>query len=145
LDTSSILPTLNVLVIDDSATMRALLTRTLVHNNVGRIVTAASGEEGLRLLEDPTREINLVLCDWNMPGMSGIEFCRKLKVAKPALPIVMLTARADPDSMKKAREAGIDSYLVKPVSPAELIQKIRFTWESRVSPMPPAITPIDPR
>jgi two-component system, chemotaxis family, chemotaxis protein CheY len=126
MDSALILASLNVLVIDDDKDMRTLLRRTLVRKQVMRVVEAASGEEGWELLWSPETKINFVLCDWNMPGLSGIDLLQKVKSAKPTLPLLMLTGRADVASIKTALHKGIDGYLVKPVRPQELISKICF-------------------
>ena len=116
--------------------MRALLCRTLTRQKVGSVVEAANADDALMLLQTPQNEINFVLSDWNLPGVSGLELCRVLKAQKPIMPILMITGRDDADSVRLARGAGIDGYIVKPVMPRELIEKIgviiRETWERRI-------------
>ena len=116
--------------------MRTLLCRALIAQKVGSVTEAASAEDAVEALRRPENEINLVLCDWNLPHISGLEFSRLLKSQKPIMPIVMITGRGDADSVGLARGAGIDGYIVKPVTPRELIEKIeatvRRTWEKRV-------------
>lgn len=116
--------------------MRTLLRRALIAQKVGGVTEAASAEEALQALQSPENEINLILCDWNLPHISGLEFSRVLKSQKPIMPIVMITGRGDAGSVGIARGAGIDGYIVKPVTPRELIEKIeatvRQTWEKRV-------------
>lgn len=126
MDSAPILASLSVLVIDDDKDMRTLLRRTLLRKQVLHLIEAASGEEGWELLWSPENKVNFVICDWNMPGLSGIDLLRKIKSAKPTLPLLMLTGRADVASIKTALDTGIDGYLVKPVSPQELISKICF-------------------
>lgn len=132
MDSTPILGSLNVLVIDDDKDMRTLLRRTLTRKQVLRVVEAASGQEGWELLWSPQSKINFIICDWNMPGLSGIDLLRRVKSAKPTVPLLMLTGRADVASIKTALDTGIDGYLVKPVRPQELISKICFV-ASRVA------------
>jgi two-component system, chemotaxis family, chemotaxis protein CheY len=132
---TSILPNLHVLVIDDDSGMRTLLRRMLTRHKVSSVVEAASVEEALKLLETPGNEINFILSDWNMPGVSGFDFSRMLKSQKPIMPVLMITGRDDPQSIRLALKAGIDGYIVKPVTAEELAIKIRSimrkTWASR--------------
>lgn len=124
MNVSSILPLLHVLVIDDDPDARGLLCRTLARHRVGSVVPAKSVQDSLRLVQASTNEINLILCDWNLPGVSGLDFCRMIKTQKPNLPIVMVTGRSDFQSIRQARAIGVEGYLVKPVAPDELLQKI---------------------
>ena len=127
---------LHVLVIEDDADMRALLCRSLKRQNVASVLAAASADDALNLLQASENEINFVLSDWNLPGISGLELCRALKFQRPIVPILMITGRDDADSVRKAHGAGIDGYIIKPVMPRELFRKIEFivrqTWERRV-------------
>ena len=131
-----ILPLLHVLVLEDDDGMRALLCRMLKRQKVGSVAEAASADDALQMLQTPKNEINFVLSDWNLPGISGFELCRVLKSQKPVMPILMITGRIDAESIRLARAAGIDGYVVKPVGPSELIHKIEFivrrAWETRV-------------
>jgi len=133
---SRILELLHVLVLDDDPDMRAFLRRALSRQNVGSVVEAANADDALILLQTPKNEINFVLSDWNLPSISGLELCRVLKAQKPIMPILMITGRDDADSVRLARATGIDGYVVKPVSPTELVRKIDFivrqTWEKRI-------------
>jgi DNA-binding response OmpR family regulator len=133
---SGILELLHVLILDDDPDMRTFLGRVLKRQNVGNVVEAANADDALVLLRTPKNEINFVLSDWNMPGISGLDLCRALKAQKPIMPILMITGRDDISSVRLAQGAGIDGYLVKPVSPTELVQKIDFivrqTWEKRI-------------
>jgi two-component system, chemotaxis family, chemotaxis protein CheY len=120
------LDTLNILVVDDDETMRTLVCRMLKRMKVGGIVEANGGEQALERLEGAPAKLDLVICDWNMPGMSGMELFQRVHTAKPSLPFLMLTGRADLDSVVAAKKAGVPGYIVKPISPQELKTKIAF-------------------
>jgi two-component system, chemotaxis family, chemotaxis protein CheY len=120
------LDALNVLVVDDDEAMRTLVCRMLRRMKIENIVEAAGGEQALERLEAKPGAVNIVICDWNMPGMSGIDLFKAVHAIEPKLPFLMLTGRADLDSVVAAKKAGVHGYIVKPISPAELKTKISF-------------------
>lgn len=113
----------NVLLVDDSAVMRKMIRRSLRQAGieVGEAYEAANGVEGLTQLTG--NAVDIVLCDWNMPEMSGIEF---LKEARKTLqtPIVMLTTESSPDRVSEAMAAGASGYITKPFTPEKLMETI---------------------
>jgi len=111
---------LKVLIADDSKMMRVMHVRSL--RQVGYEVEASEandGEEALALFEPG--KFDLVIVDWNMPGMDGIEFVRaareKEQGAGKRTPILMITSQSTEEQMLKAKEAGVDNLLTKPVTP----------------------------
>jgi len=115
-----------VLVVDDDDAMRMLVCRMLKRMRIGRIIEAAGGEQALEQLAATPDAFNIVICDWNMPGMSGMDLFKQVHANRPKLPFLMLTGRADLDSVVAAKKAGVHGYIVKPISPAELKTKISF-------------------
>ena len=91
-----------------------------------RIIEAGGGEQALRSSPPSRAPSTFVICDWNMPGMSGMELFKQVHAREPKLPFLMLTGRADLDSVVAAKKAGVHGYIVKPISPAELKTKISF-------------------
>lgn len=89
-----------------------------------RIVQASGGSAALERLH--SGNVDLILLDWNMPGMSGVELARMLRADAQtrSTPIIMLTAYHDPARRAEASGLGIFAYLVKPFSPLELIQTV---------------------
>lgn len=124
-----ILDTGAVLVIDDDADNRELLTRSL--ESVGYTVTqATSGAEALALLRSV--ELDLVLCDVLMPGLSGIEVLQQIRsVFADALPVVMLSGVDQLDIVVTCLELGADDYLSKPFEPAILRARVRASIERK--------------
>ena len=120
------LDSLNILVVDDDETMRTLVCRMLKRMKVAGIVEANGGEQALERLDQAPNKVDLVICDWNMPGMTGMELFQRVHTSKPRLPFLMLTGRADLDSVVEAKKAGVPGYIVKPISPQELKTKIAF-------------------
>jgi len=112
---------IRVLIIDDDTRLHELLASYLDQN--GFTVTVASdGKKGLAALEGGT--FDAVLLDVMMPGMDGIEVCKRIR-AKSNIPVVMLTAKGDETDRVVGLELGADDYVAKPFSPRELLARIR--------------------
>ncbi|HWI26387.1 MAG TPA: response regulator [Stellaceae bacterium] len=126
MDGSSGLDGVTVLVVDDDEAMRTLVCRMLKRMKIGQVVEAEGGPQALERLAATPDSIGIVVCDWNMPGMSGMELFKQVHAERPALPFLMLTGRADLDSVVAAKKAGVHGYIVKPISPQELKTKIAF-------------------
>src|ERR1700733_11053670 len=111
-----------VLVVDDSSTVRQQVATALKGAGFC-IIEAADGAEGLKTLE-ANRNIDMVVCDVNMPNMNGLEMVEKVK-AKPenkTLPILMLTTEGQPSMIKRAKEAGASGWIIKPFDANQLVQ-----------------------
>jgi len=115
---------LDVLIVDDHDGMRALMRKVLERAGAGAVRDAANGEDALGLLA--SRPANLVMCDYSMPGMSGVELVRALRAdaALSGLRIVMLTGHSSAAIADAARAAGAHAVLVKPVAPSALLAAI---------------------
>lgn len=114
----------NVLVVDDSSTVRQQVRTALVNAGFNAL-EAEDGKEGLRVLEGSN--VDCVICDVNMPRMNGIEMVQELH-SNPSLnqpPVVMLTTEGAQDLINKAREAGACGWIVKPFQPDLLIAAVR--------------------
>lgn len=117
------LASLDVLIVDDSASMRALLERVLSAAGVAALRTAEDAASALAALSE--RRASLIILDHSMPGMSGVELVRKLR-AQPAFDarIIMLSGHSDPRHLAEARAAGVDDVLVKPIGPRDMLARI---------------------
>lgn len=115
-----------VLIVDDDQTMRTLIRRMLTRMKITQLAEADGGEQALQRIEEAGAPVDLIICDWNMPGMSGIELFDRVHSLNPQLPFLMLTGRADANSVTAAKKAGVPAYIVKPISPDELRTKIIF-------------------
>jgi two-component system chemotaxis response regulator CheY len=115
---------MRALVIDDSRTVRAIIGKIL--REVGlEVVEAANGREGLdRLREPPGAE--LVLVDWNMPEMNGLEFIRAVRAERQYDPvrIMMVTTETEQEQVVRALDAGADEYVMKPFTRDILVAKL---------------------
>jgi two-component system chemotaxis response regulator CheY len=115
---------MQVLVIDDSATMRKIVKDSLKKMGDFAIVESENCNEGLEKLT--STNIDLVLVDWNMPGMTGIDFTKTVR-SNPALsktPIVMITSNAEKEHVLSAVMAGVNDYMVKPFAADVFAEKI---------------------
>ena len=123
---------MNVLVVDDNATSRGIFQEMLESFSF-KVTVAASGQEGIAELEKASESepFDLVIMDWKMPGMGGIEASKRIKhhegLSKiPA--IVMVTAYGRQEVMQQAQDAGLEGFLLKPVSPSMLFDTIMQTF-----------------
>ena len=124
----------NILVVEDEPAIQELLALNLVqagHNPI----RALSVEQGQKLMRETLPD--LILLDWMLPGMSGIEFARRLKSEEltKAIPIIMLTARGEELDKVRGLEVGADDYVTKPFSPRELNARIKAVLRRRAPQM----------
>ena len=115
---------MRVLVIDDSRTVRTIIRTALV--DVGMdVVEATNGREGLDLLRR-TEDVELVLVDWNMPEMNGLEFIQAVRAqrAYDTVRIMMVTTETEQEQVIRALKAGANEYLMKPFTKEVLIAKL---------------------
>ena len=110
-----------VLVADDDRKITDMLRRTLAYEGY-EVLTAADGAEALGKARD--HHPDLIVLDWMMPGLDGIEVARRIRAAD-RIPILMLTARDTVEDRVEGLDTGADDYLVKPFAPAELLARIR--------------------
>jgi two-component system chemotaxis response regulator CheY len=115
---------MKALVVDDSRTMRTILAKILRGLDM-EVSEAENGEAALAALAD---EPELVLVDWNMPVMSGIDFVVAARGAEYAYRgrIMLVTAETDADQVVQALDAGADEYLMKPFDPEAVVEKLRL-------------------
>lgn len=116
---------MKILIADDSMTMRGIVRNCLQQIGLEDIVEAENGAEALSAVRDQG-DVSLVLCDWHMPVMDGLEFVKRMQ-AQPqtrAVPIIMVTSEREKANVIRALQAGASDYVVKPFTPAALSAKI---------------------
>lgn len=113
-----------ILLVEDEADIREMLSFSLERAGYS-VIESADAEEAIRRLEGPLPE--LVVIDWMLPGMSGLDFARRLRQdpLTSELPLIMLTAKSDEADKLRSYDVGIDDYVTKPFSPRELIARIK--------------------
>ncbi len=109
------------LVVDDSATMRRIVINSLQRIGYTEVVEA---EDGQQALDRCDASVGMVITDWNMPNMSGLDFARALRAKGSTTPILMVTTRSVREDIVAAVEAGVNNYIVKPFTPQVLKEKI---------------------
>lgn len=114
----------HVLIVDDFPVMRKIIVNNLQQISSCKISEASDGEEALAKLQSET--FDLLITDWNMPKLSGLDLVKKLK-ADPKLaklPILMVTAESKKEQIVVAAKAGVNGYILKPFTPETLKEKL---------------------
>lgn len=116
---------MRVLIVDDFATMRRILKNILKQIGLKNISEAENGKAALKELRN--EKFDLVLCDWNMPEMPGIELLNQVRSDDQlkAIPFVMVTAEAKRENILEAVKAGVSSYIVKPFTAETINEKLK--------------------
>ena len=117
---------MKVLIVDDSMIMRRILKNILKDRNIQdeNLLEAPNGKVALSILEQ--NEIDLLLLDWNMPQMDGLELVKIIRSMDKYknLPVIMVTSEAAKYNVLEAIKAGVTDYIVKPVSSVKILSKI---------------------
>ena len=116
---------MNALVVDDSAVMRKVIIGALSRANITDVDQAADGVEAVEACKNS--DYSLVMMDWNMPNMLGIDAVRKIRALGKTMPIIMVTTEAEKSRIVEALKAGAQNYVIKPFEPATIIDKINQT------------------
>lgn len=113
-----------ILVVDDDPTSRLFLSAVL-RKQGHEVLTASHGGDAYALIQE--RRVRLVISDWNMPGLTGPELCRRVRSGGLShyVYFILLTVRSDKDSLMEGMESGADDFLVKPIDPQELQARVR--------------------
>ena len=113
-----------VLIVDDEAPIREMIAVALEMAGYDCLEAENANDAHSLIVDDKP---DMVLLDWMMPGMNGVEFARRLRKDETTadIPIIMLTAKGDEDNKIKGLEAGVDDYITKPFSPRELVARLQ--------------------
>ncbi|MDH4121228.1 MAG: chemotaxis response regulator CheY [Deltaproteobacteria bacterium] len=115
---------MRILVVDDFATMRRIVSNVLRQLGFDNIIEAEDGTKALTLLE--TQPVDFVITDWNMPQMSGLDLLKSIRSSPKwkNIPVLMVTAEALQENIIAAAQAGVNNYIVKPFDAQTLADKI---------------------
>ena len=136
---------MRVLVIDDDKDIIDLVSLVLNDLNVQTVWTALDGKTGLDIFLQFRNQVDLIICDWMMPGMEGIDILDEIRDVNVVVPFIMLTAKRTLPDVKAARKSGVDAYIMKPFKLDDLKNKILALVKARHGEKKSADTqPADP-
>jgi len=117
---------MKILVVDDSSTMRRIIVNTLARLGYKDVVQAADGVEAWEAMQN-NPDIGVVITDWNMPNMNGLELVKKIRAEDKYkdIPIIMVTTEGGKAEVITALKAGVNNYIVKPFTPQVLKEKLQ--------------------
>ena len=120
---------IKILIVDDFSTMRRIVKNLL--NDLGFVNTAEADEGNSALVELRKAPFDLVITDWNMPGMAGIDLLRQVRAdaALAKMPVLMVTAEAKREQIIEAAQAGVNGYVIKPFTAGTLNDKLSKIFE----------------
>jgi len=122
---------MKALVVDDSAVMRKVLIGALSRADITDVDQAADGKEAVEATN--ATDYDLVLMDWNMPNMLGIEALKAIRANGKTVPIVMVTTEAEKGRVIEALKAGANNYIIKPFQADVIVAKVKQTLEKAAS------------
>ncbi len=115
---------LRIMIVEDQPDTSKMIKNMLLELGVTQVYTSPDGQKALEFMDSANDFVDMIMCDWNMPRVTGIELLRQLRTAYPDLPFIMVTARGDIESVIVAKEAGVSGFIRKPFSLDELKQKL---------------------
>ncbi len=120
---------MRVLIVDDFSTMRRIIKNLLTDLGFNNTVEAEDGHSALAVLRQDA--VELVITDWNMPGMTGIELLREIRADAKfrTLPVLMVTAEAKREQIIEAAQNGVNGYIIKPFTAQTLEEKLNKVFE----------------
>lgn len=114
---------MKALIVDDSMTIRRIVIKALAIVGIEDTVEAVDGQDALAKLEG--NEFDVILLDWNMPKLTGIETLQQLRANGNTTPVIMVTTEAEKSRVIEAIKAGANDYLIKPFAPDQLAAKVK--------------------
>lgn len=120
---------MQVLVVDDSQIMRKIIIGALKKLGVNDIMEASDGQQAIDIVSHDAT-VGLVLMDWNMPVMTGIDAVRKIRAGNIKTPVVMVTTEAEKEKVMEAIKSGANDYLIKPFNHKDIQGKLEKFLQS---------------
>ncbi|MFN8548144.1 MAG: response regulator [Candidatus Eisenbacteria bacterium] len=122
---------MKVLVVDDSSMMRKVMIGALGRFGTSDVTQAGDGDEAVAAVGKEA--FDLVLMDWNMPNMTGIDALKAIRSGGHTMPIIMVTTEAEKSRVMEALKSGANSYVIKPFQPEMLVQRIQQVMEKKAA------------
>lgn len=115
----------NILIVDDSASMRQMISFTLKQTGVHTVKESIDGKHGLQAVQ--SEKFDLIITDMNMPNMNGMDFSKALRARSDYkfVPILVLTTESSPELKQQGRETGVTGWIVKPFNPDQLVKVVQ--------------------
>jgi two-component system, chemotaxis family, chemotaxis protein CheY len=117
---------LNILIVDDERSVVKILRTMLTNIGVGQIMVAHDGLEASAFLDECGDKIDIIICDWNMPHMNGLQLLQRVRSRDPNKAFVMLTGSATHDAVREAKRLNITAFIAKPFSQLEINKKLEM-------------------
>ena len=124
---------LTVLLVEDDGFALKLAQSVLRNLGVGHVILARDGAEAIKILDSKATRADLIISDWNMPNVSGLDLLRHVRKTWHNMPFIMLTGRATEDFVLSEKENGVNGYVVKPFSPDQLSRKIQSVFNMKTA------------
>ena len=124
--TDSAFSHLNILIVDDERSVVKILRTMLTNIGVGQILVAHDGIEASGFLDECGDKIDIIICDWNMPHMNGLQLLKKVRSSDPDKAFVMLTGTATQEAVREAKRLKITAFIAKPFSQLEISKKLEM-------------------
>lgn len=123
---------MHILVVDDFASMRQIIRKTLVSLGFENISEAAGAVDAVRKIQEG-EDFQFIISDWNMPNMTGLEFLTYVRSSEKMkkVPFLMITAEAQKENIIQAAKAGVSQYIVKPFTAESLQQKLESIFSKQ--------------
>ena len=119
---------MKVLLVDDSKTMRNIQKKVLTQLGYETLIEAEDGQQALQQVEAESPD--LILLDWNMPVMNGMEFLKEFRSTNKTTPVIMVTTEAEKSRVIEAIKAGVNNYVIKPFTPDTLKARLDETLQA---------------
>lgn len=122
------------LIVDDMPSLREVLKALLKKNGFNQITEANDGQEAYQMMvaaKAAGKQYDVIICDWNMPNMNGMEFMKVIKAVDTwkSIPFILLTTESEKAKVMEAIVAGATNYMVKPVQEATVMEKLKAAWD----------------
>ena len=115
---------LKVLIVEDNPQAAKLLRKVLGALGIHQAFLSADGREAQQFLDAADDMVDLIICDWEMPNMTGIELLQQVRTVYPNMPFIMVTGNADLESVKAAARYRVSGYIKKPYSPQQIADSL---------------------
>lgn len=112
-----------VLIVEDDEVMRDYVVEIMESVGFSNLSTALDGVEAWRKFEQG-EPFDLVICDWIMPGMDGLEVLKNIRDSRRAIPFILVTVRDSEEAVKRATDRGVTGFLAKPFKPEQLVEEV---------------------